>query len=54
MKVFSISNRNSGNRKITLVGNITTIMEIRATGKEGLTLFEVVIIQKSVKKTFSQ
>lgn len=33
MKVFSISNRNSENRELHIVGNITTILVVRAVGK---------------------
>mgnify|MGYP006910206453 CR=1 FL=1 len=34
MKVFSISNRNSENREVYLVSNFTTIITIRAVGKQ--------------------
>jgi len=50
MKVFSISNINIENGKVKLVSNFTTIISIRAVGRKGLTLFYVIIIQKSVEK----
>jgi len=35
MKVFSISNRNSENSELFIIGNITTIMAVRAVGLQG-------------------
>jgi hypothetical protein len=34
MKVFSISDRNIENSELFVVGNITTIIEVGAVGKE--------------------